>query len=87
VVSKVLIYFEPENACCVNGYKSHEQLLKEGAVVGIAYLVDRITGEEWGDDWNDAPACCNSGPPYPEHCVGLEVVEIRLGGALAGGER
>ena len=77
--SKKLLYFEPVDACCENGSKSQEQLLKERAVVGIAYLVDEITGEEWGDDWNDAPKCSNAGAPYEGKCVGLEVKEIKLG--------
>ncbi len=76
---KKLLYFEPIDACCENRHKSQEQLLKENAVIGTAYLVDEITGKEWGDDWDDAPKCCNAGIPYPERCKGLEVKEIRLG--------
>ncbi len=78
---KKLLYFEPIDACCepvMNG-KSQEQLLKEKAVIGIAYLVDEITGKEYGDDWDDAPKCANAGIPYEENCVGLEIREIRLG--------
>jgi len=80
---KKLLYFEPLNPCCVgNEYKSQEQLIKEKATVGIAYLVDEITGKEWGDDWNDAPKCCNAGPPYKEKCIGLEIREIKLDESL-----
>lgn len=79
VKAKKLLYFEPLNPCCDGGYKSQEELLRERAVVGIAYMVDEITGEEWGDDWNDAPKCCNAGSPYADKCKGLVEVEIRLG--------
>lgn len=77
---KKLLYLESIDACCTDeGYKSHETLLEQKAIVGIAYLVDEITGKEWGDDWSDAPSCANSGPPYPEYCVGLEIRELKLG--------
>ena len=80
---KKLLYFEPVDACCEGeSHKSQEQLLKEKAIIGIAYLVDEITGKEWGDDWNDAPKCCNASSPYPERCKGLEIKEIRLGELL-----
>lgn len=76
---KYLLYFEPIDACCKGEDKSQETLLEKNSIVGVAYLVDEITGKEWGDDWNDAPKCGNAGAPYPENCKGLEIVEIRLG--------
>lgn len=82
-MSKKLLYFEPIDSCGehtqLKGAKSHEELLKENALVGIAYLVDEITGEEWGDDWNDRPACCNASPPYKERCKGLIIKKLYLG--------
>jgi len=80
---KKLLYFEPIDACCNSDeQKSQEELLKKKAVIGIAYLVDEITGKEWGDDWDDAPKCCNAGSPYPETCKGLEIKIIKLGETL-----
>ena len=34
--------------------------------IGSIYLVEDgvDAGELWGDDWNDAPECCNANPPY-----------------------
>lgn len=79
-MKKKLLYFEYIDACREEEkYKSQEDLLKEKAIVGIAYLVDEITGKEWGDDWDDTPKCLNASPPYKENCVGLEIKEIRLG--------
>lgn len=80
---KKLIYLDYIDSCCKGeDYKSHETLLEKKAIVGIAYLVDEITGKEWGDDWDDAPSCANSGPPYPERCTGLEIRELKLGESL-----
>ena len=45
-------------------------------------MVDEITGDEWGDDWNDAPKCANAGTPYETKCKGLVKVEIKLGEAI-----
>jgi hypothetical protein len=29
------------------------------------YFTSKFEGQ-WGDDWNDRPACCNAGEPYSE---------------------
>jgi hypothetical protein len=78
---KKLIYFEPNDPCCEGEYKSQEQLLKENAIIGTAYLCDEDANisKIWGDDWNDAPKCCNSGSPYKETVKGYEERIIRLG--------
>lgn len=31
--------------------------------------------DQWGDDWNDRPACCNAEPPYDD---GRDIVTIYL---------
>lgn len=71
---KYIIYFEP-----YEHEFSHEQALKSNLPIGKIYLVDEITGKETGDDWDDAPADCNAGSPYPETCKGLVVKELKLG--------
>lgn len=79
-MTKVLLYFEAVDGCCESGkHLSQDEMLKGEAIVGYAYLVDKITGQERGDDWNDAPKCCNAGPPNPQTCCGLLVVPVRLG--------
>lgn len=57
----------------------HETLLAEKAHVVTVYLAeDYLSDEEiWGDDWNDAPACCNAGPPYLKE--GIYKKEVYLG--------
>lgn len=88
-INKVVLYVEWFDACCGYDYenastfvKSHSELLENKEVVALVYLVDEITGDEWGDDWNDAPACCNSGSPYTKRCKGLEIVELKLGNQI-----
>lgn len=79
-----LIYFDYNDACCEGTYKSQKQLLAENAVIGTAYLAPDDFDEDkaWGDDWNDAPKCCNAGPPYEDKVPGLVVKEIKLGEPL-----
>ena len=70
-MSKVVIYIETYNPCCYgnNKYKSHEILLREKTKIATIYLIDeKDLDKVWGDDWNDAPACCNSGTPYNKNC-------------------
>lgn len=79
---KKVVYVERHNPCCGNGhpigeYKSQEQLINDKDVIATVWLVDEDDTEAWGDDWNDAPSCCNSGIPY--HGKGLTSIDIRLG--------
>lgn len=80
-MKKKLIYFEPNDPCCEGEHKSQETLLKEKAIIGWAYFADEDAPMKkiWGDDWNDAPKCCNAGRPYEETVKGYEKREIRLG--------
>lgn len=78
---KKVISFEFHHNCCNGGYKSQEQLLKENALVGSIYLADDIS-KAWGDDWNDAPACCNAGSVYKDTVTGLIEIPVYLGKTL-----
>jgi hypothetical protein len=62
-------------------HKSQEQLLKEHAPMVNVWLADEFD-KAWGDDWNDAPQCCNSGPPYEDTVKGLQKITITLGESL-----
>ncbi len=88
-MNKVVVYWETNNPCCYESgdkYKSHEVLLKEKPKIITLWLVDEDKLKDcWGDDWNDAPACCNSGTPYtggkyPE----ITKMEIKLGETIKG---
>ena len=81
---KKVIWFESYNPCCDEKAKSQEELLKEKALVGEIWLIDEDTNlnEIWGDDWNDAPSCCNSGEPYKKGLKGLQKVKVYLGKSL-----
>ena len=88
-MNKKILYVEWLDACCGFDYKnhetytkSHEKMLADGDVVALVYLVDEITGNEWGDDWNDAPMCSNAGAPYSDRCKGLEILELKLGDTI-----
>lgn len=73
---------ESYNPCCINDnkYKSHEILLKEKSKIATIYLIDKKDLDKvWGDDWNDAPSCCNSGTPYSGHGVKVIKKDIFLG--------
>jgi hypothetical protein len=61
-----------------------EQCLKKGIAAGELWLVDadQPLKELWGDDWDDAPAEHNAGPPYEDRCRGLIKLKIRLGRPL-----
>jgi hypothetical protein len=78
---KRLIYFEPSGE---DSSHSQETMLTRSLSLGTMYLVDEdqdIT-TLWGDDWNDSPSDCNSGPPYAHKCKGLITRELKLGDLL-----
>jgi len=60
---------------------SHETLLLSNEKIGTIYLA-KNPQLCWGDDWNDAPACCNSGEPYPERGKPIYKIDIILGKPL-----
>lgn len=89
-----IVYVEEINACCPFDWekgqklphKSQEQLIADRDVFARIYVVDNedLT-EVWGDDWNDAPSCSNSGAPYGRVLPGekgaknMRVIELRYG--------
>lgn len=82
-IELVPVYVVEHNPCCPDDktlpYKSHDILIKENAHISTIYYVqfqdlDKITG----DDWDDAPSCCNSETPYRDRCD-LFKQEIYLG--------
>lgn len=82
-----IVYVDQVNACCPWSdeapygqlpYKSQQQLIADKDVFARLYIVDDDDlSEIWGDDWNDAPSCSNSGSPYEGK--NLRVVELRYG--------
>lgn len=83
IKGKRLVYVINDNPCCEKTHKSHEQLIKEKAVGVTLYFIDAdVPIDEIGaDDWDDAPSCCNSGPPYDSN-KGLVTIELRLGDVI-----
>lgn len=87
---KKLVYIETFNPCCdynpdqERSYKSQDALLEDKAKVAILWFVDKDqpNSEIYGDDWDDAPSCCNSGSPYERTCKGLVKIELHLGESL-----
>lgn len=65
-------------------FLTFEQCLNKGLEAGEIWFVDedQPLKELWGDDWDDAPAECNAGPPYEDRCRGLIKLRIRLGKPL-----
>lgn len=61
---------------------TQEDLLRDNALVAEVWLADYDADDITGDDWNDAPAFCNAGPPYKEKLRNLEIVKVRLGKPL-----
>jgi hypothetical protein len=45
---------------------------------GFAYFTEIELGDQWGDDWNDAPYEHNAGDPYETHKDGTERVPHRI---------
>lgn len=64
-----------------NSQPCYATLLRERTPVFEIWLVDDDCdpNKMWGDDWDDAPAFCNAGPPYEKFCKGLKKIIIRLG--------
>jgi len=80
---KRIVYVEWLDTCCrwadqtPTVYYSHDDLLSTKAIVARLHVADE-DAEPWGDDWNDAPACANAGPPYRE-AKNYQVIDLRLG--------
>ena len=68
-------YLEPSDEW---SRKAMENIIELGRIILThkpGKMIDRHSGKErdvWGDDWNDRPADCNSGPPYGGEEVTLE---------------
>lgn len=79
------IYVEYFNPCCsnVNGntnYRSHEEIIKLKLPIAKIFYIDKKNLDKvWGDDWNDAPSCCNSGLPYTDKNYKIYEQTICLG--------
>lgn len=64
------------------GPLSHEQLIKNGEMAVTLWVApDDYEGPLWGDDWDDAPSCCNAGTPYSDAPV--RAITLRYGQSIA----
>lgn len=85
---KSLVYMQEFNSCCYqendNGLAekkclSHEQLLDTKPIATILWFVDSDKIKNcWGDDWDDAPSCCNSGSPYTHRDDYPKITKIEM---------
>lgn len=85
--NKVIVYMVEHNACCENKNfpetLSQDQMIKLNSKIATLYLVDKSKLDKMtGDDWDDAPSCCNSGSPYDEEKLGIEKIQVVLGKGL-----
>ena len=82
--NKVVIYVDVYNPCCESKeHHSQEELLKRKSKMATIYLIYKNKIDEvWGDDWDDAPSCCNSEPPSDIEKLGIEKIVINLGERL-----
>ena len=87
-LNKKVVYVSEFNSCCEankghTNYYSQDQLIKNKAVSARIYLVDESEFDKArGDDWDDAPSCCNSEPPSERDLKTLSFIDVKLGDPL-----